>query len=173
VPLTLVKVPPIHNEEPSLASAQTSPLTLGAKVVLTTPVAALKATMLPRAKVPPGLTPAGVLTEPKAPPAYMVPPTWTNLCTAPLATFGVKLAGLALTTVPSPIDAEATVGTAAIATLRPSATSRGRSVRLRNRTTSAALSRARLLVPPASFPTATMGCRRRSYPPPPRPGSRG
>ena len=60
MPLTLVKVPPIHNEEPSLASAHTSPLTLGAKVVLTTPVAALKATMLPRAKVPPGLTPAGV-----------------------------------------------------------------------------------------------------------------
>ncbi len=123
-PLTVVKVPPTHSEAPSLASAQTSPLTLGAKVVLTTPVAALKATMLPRAKVPPGLTPAGVLTELKAPPAYMVPPTWTNLCTAPLATFGVKLAGLALTTVPSPIDAEATVGTAATATLRPSATSR-------------------------------------------------
>ena len=40
---------------------------------------ALKATMLPRAKVPPGLTPAGVLTEPKVPPAYLVPPTWRSL----------------------------------------------------------------------------------------------
>ena len=75
----MVKVPPTHSEAPSLASAQTSPLTLGANEVLTTPVAALKATMLLRAKVPPGLTPAGVLTELKAPPAYMVPPTWTNL----------------------------------------------------------------------------------------------
>ena len=173
VPLTLVKVPPIHSEEPLLASAQTSPLTLGAKVVLTTPVVALKATRLPRAKVPPGLTPAGVLTEPKAPPAYMVAPTWTNLCTAPLATLGVTLAGSSLTTVPSPIEAEATAGTTATARLRPSATSMERSVRLRNGTTSAALSRARLLVPPASFPTGTMGCRRRSYPPPAIRGSRG
>ena len=78
-PLTLAKVPPIHSEAPSLARAQTSPLTLGANEVLTTPVVALKATRLLRAKVPPGLTPAGVLTELNAPPAYMVPPTWRSL----------------------------------------------------------------------------------------------
>jgi hypothetical protein len=105
--------------------------------VLITPVEALKATMLLRVKVPPGLTPAGVLTELKVPPAYMVPPTWTNLWTAPLATLGVKLAGLVLTTVPSAIDAEATVGTAATTMLRQSATSMVRSVRLLNGTTSA------------------------------------
>ena len=117
-PLTEVKVPPIHREVPLLAIAQTSPLTLGANEVLTTPLVALKATMLLREKVPPGLTPAGVLTELNAPPAYMVAPTWVSLYTAPLATFGVKLAGLALTTVPSAIDAEATAGTAATTMLR-------------------------------------------------------
>ena len=52
-PLTVVKVPPIHREAPSLAIAQTSPLTLGANEVLITPLVALKATMLLRAKVPP------------------------------------------------------------------------------------------------------------------------
>jgi hypothetical protein len=77
-PLTLVNVPPIHSEAPSLAMAQTSPLTLGANEA-TTPVVALKATRLLRAKVPPGLTPAGVLTELNAPPTYMVPPTWRSL----------------------------------------------------------------------------------------------
>ena len=107
--------------------------------MLITPEEALKATMLLREKVPPGLTPAGVLTELKAPPAYMVPPTWVNLYTAPLATFGVKLAGLVLTTVPSAIDAEAMVGTAATTMLRTSATSRVRSVRLLNGTKSVAL----------------------------------
>src|SRR5829696_9060354 len=170
-PLTEVKVPPIHNEVPSLAIAQTSPFTLGAKLVLTTPVLALKATMLLRAKVPPELTPAGVLTELNAPPAYMVAPTWVNLYTAPLATFGVKLAGLALTTVPSAIDAEATVGTAATAMLRPSATSTVRSVRLLNGTNLAAPS-LQGGVPPASFP-GTMGWRRRSYPLRARGGSCG
>ena len=165
-PLTVVKVPPIHREAPSLAIAQTSPLTLGANEVLITPVVALKATMLLREKVPPGLTPAGVLTELKAPPAYMVPPTWVNLYTAPLATFGVKLAGLALTTVPSAIDAEAMVGTAATTMLRTSATSMVRSVRLLNGTKSVAPSRAR-------FPTGRMGCRRESYPVPAIGGSCG
>ena len=48
VPLTEVKVPPIHSEAPSLARAQTWPLTLGANELIT-PVAALKATMLLRA----------------------------------------------------------------------------------------------------------------------------
>ena len=110
---------------------------MGANEVIT-PLVALKATMLLRAKVPPGLTPAGVLTELNAPPAYMVPPTWVNLYTAPLATFGVKLAGLALTTVPSAIDAEATAGTAARTMLRPSATSMVRGVRLLNGTKLAA-----------------------------------
>jgi hypothetical protein len=37
-----------------LAIAQTWPLTLGANEVLTTPLVALKATMLLREKVPPG-----------------------------------------------------------------------------------------------------------------------
>ena len=78
VPLTLVKVPPIHSELPSLARAQTPPLTLGGNELIT-PVEALKATMLLRVKVPPGLTPAGVLTELDAPPAYMIEPTRTNL----------------------------------------------------------------------------------------------
>ena len=45
-----------------MASAHTAPLRLGAKEVIT-PVEALKATRLVRVKVPPGLTPAGVLTE--------------------------------------------------------------------------------------------------------------
>jgi hypothetical protein len=44
---------PDPQRAPSLAMAQTSPLTLGANEE-TTPVVALKATILPRAKVPPG-----------------------------------------------------------------------------------------------------------------------
>jgi hypothetical protein len=44
-----------------------------------------------------------------------------------LATFGVMLAGLALTTAPSPIDAEPTVGTAARAAQRPTETRMARS----------------------------------------------
>jgi hypothetical protein len=151
--------------------AQTSPLTLGANET-TTPVEALKATRLLRAKVPPGLTPAGVLTELDAPPAYMVPPTWRSLWTAPLATFGVTLAGLELTTAPSPIDAGATVGTAARATQRPSGTRVARSARLLNGT--------KTVVPslPEVFhrrrcPPGTMGCRRGSHPVAPRGGSCG
>ena len=163
-PLTVVKVPPIHSEVPSLARAQTSPLTLGAKVVLTTPVVALKATMLLRAKVPPGLTPAGVLTEVKAPPAYMVPPTCTNLYTAPLATFGVTLAGLALTTAPRPIDAEARIGVAAMTVPRPRATSMVRSVRLLNGTNGRSPLRFRRCPTGVVRHSGTMGCRRGAYP---------
>jgi hypothetical protein len=88
------------------------------------------------------------------------------LYTAPLATFGVKFAGLALTTVPSAIDAEATVGTAATTMLRPSATSTVRSVRLLNGTKSVPLR-------VQGCPTGRMGCRRESYPVPPIGGSRG
>ena len=86
-----MKVPPIHSEAPSLARAQTSPLTLGANELIT-PVEALKATMLLRAKVPPGLTPAGC-DELNARGVHGRA-TWRT-GSGPLATFGVKLAGLA------------------------------------------------------------------------------
>src|SRR6266545_3971996 len=132
-PLTVAKVPPTYSDVPLLARAHTSPATLGANDLIT-PLVGSKATRLLRVKVPPGLTPGAVLTELKLPPAYIVPPTWTNLYTAPLATLGVKLAGLALTTTPSAGAAPATIGT--VATTRPSpiATSVVRSVRFPSET---------------------------------------
>ncbi len=47
-PFTVVKPPPIHTEVPSERTDQTSPLTSGAKLVLITPVVALKAKTLER-----------------------------------------------------------------------------------------------------------------------------
>jgi hypothetical protein len=124
------------------------------------PLAGFTARSLP-GKVPAGADSGRVLTEPSAPAAYMVPPTWRSLSTAPLATFGVTLAGLALTTTPSPIDAEPTVGTVARATQRPSGTRMARSAR--------SLNGAKTVVPSLQevshrrrCPPGTMGCRRGS-----------
>src|SRR6266508_3126178 len=90
---------------------------------------------------------ATLLTVAQVPPAYIVPPTWTNLYTAPLATLGVKLAGLALTTTPSAGAAPATIGT--VATTRPSpiATSVVRSVRFPSETMAPPLSPAEAVLP--------------------------
>ena len=95
-PFMVVKSPPTYTVPAigPVSRVSTSPLKLGAKVVLTAPEVASKAKMRLRLYV---VVCAKFCTWLKVPPATIVLPTWAKFSTSPSTTAGVPVAGTAET----------------------------------------------------------------------------